>query len=58
MILIKELIEGVLDDMNKDLSLVSGYYNFKEENDKMNSSIINEIKEKSLKKEFIKLNVK
>ena len=58
MILIKELIEGVLDDMNKDLSLVSGYYNFKEENDKMNSSIINEIKEKSLKKEFIKLTVK
>ena len=45
---IKKLIEGVLDNMNKDSDLVSGYYNWKEENDKMNRSIINEVKEKSI----------
>ena len=49
---IKELIEGVLDNMNKDSDLVSGYYNWKEENDKMNRSIINEVKEKSLQEGF------
>lgn len=35
--------------MNKDLSLVSGYYNWRDEQDKMNKSIINEVKRKSLK---------
>ena len=49
MILIKELIEGVLDNINKDLTLVSGYYNWRDEQDKMNKSIINEVKRKSLK---------
>ena len=34
--------------MNKDLSLVSGYYNWRDEQDKMNKSIINEVKRKSL----------
>ena len=46
---IKELIEGVLDNMNKDSDLVSGYYNWRDEQDKMNRSIINEVKEKTLK---------
>ena len=46
---IKELIEGVLDNMNKDSDLVSGYYNWRDEQDKMNRSIINEVKEKSFK---------
>jgi len=47
---IKDLMEGVLTDMNKDDDLVGSYYNWKEENDKMNRSIINEVERKSLKK--------
>lgn len=46
---IKELMEGVLNNMNKDSDLVSGYYNWKEENDKINNGIINEVRKKSLK---------
>ena len=46
---IKELMEGVLANMNKDSDLVNGYYNWKEEQDKINNGIINEVKRKSLK---------
>ena len=35
--------------MNKDSDLVNGYYNWKEEQDKINNGIINEVKRKSLK---------
>ena len=47
---IKDLMEGVLTDMNKDDDLVGSYYDWKEEQDKMNRSIINEVERKSLKK--------
>ena len=46
---IKELMEGVVNDMNKDDNLVGSYYDWKEENDRINQSIINEVKKKSLK---------
>ena len=46
---IKELMEGVVNDMNKDDNLVGRYYDWKEENDRINQSIINEVKKKSLK---------
>ena len=51
---IKELMEGVLGNMNKDLDLVSGYYDFKEENDRINNSIIKEVTRKSIKEGFEK----
>ena len=35
--------------MNKDDDFVGGYYNWKEENDLINQSIINEVKRKTLK---------
>ena len=44
---IKELMEGVVNDMNKDDNLVGRYYDWKEENDRINQSIINEVKKKS-----------
>ena len=46
---IKELMEGVVSDMNKDADFVGGYYNWKEENERINQSIINEVQKKSLK---------
>lgn len=46
---IKELMEVVLNNMNKDSDLVSGYYNWREEQDKINNGIINEVRKKSLK---------
>ena len=48
LVLIKELIEGVLSNMNKDDELVVNYYDWKEENDRINQSIISEVKRKSL----------
>jgi len=47
---IKELMEGVVSDMNKDDDLVANYYDWKEENDRINQSIINEVERKSIQK--------
>ena len=49
LVLIKELMEGVLSNMNKDDELVVNYYDWKEENGRINQSIISEVKRKSLK---------
>ena len=46
---IKELMEGVLSNMNKNEDLVVNYYDWKEENDRINQSIISEVKRKTLK---------
>jgi len=49
LVLIKELMEGVLSNMNKNEDLVVNYYDPKEENDRINQSIISEVKRKTLK---------
>jgi len=49
LVLIKELIEGVLSNMNKNEELVVNYYDPKEENERINQSIISEVKRKSFK---------
>jgi len=49
LVLIKELIEGVLSNMNKNEELVVNYYDPKEENECINQSIISEVKRKGFK---------
>ena len=52
MILIKELMEGVLTDMVSDEEMYGRYYNWKEEQEKLNNSIIAEERDDAKKEGF------
>ena len=46
---IKELMEGVTKQMSHDEELVVEYKTWKNENERINASIINEVREKSIR---------